>query len=299
MSSSTFECSTPACNSHLLLLPYELRRNIWHRVLHSDKLVTINDEHARGIYRPRFSAIRLLRTCKQIHAETAPIVYRKMEVYGGFDHWVGFFHKIGTRNLSLVRDLSLHYGCNRNTPSHICLGSCCDFFGSWSILFKELMEAKPGLRSLTLPLFPCDCAWACLSAMQHVYFASEVFQDESSPFHPLQISSLVNKEIKFPINNDLLIFKSIVNLCRRSNVAKIVMTGDFNPLWGHFLHKKLGFISKRSSSGDTNTWTLADPDGLYTLDLKGYALSRRHKDIYDKVKEESEESGTKNPDTHF
>ncbi|KAI1077837.1 hypothetical protein F5B20DRAFT_592581 [Whalleya microplaca] len=81
-------------------------------------------------------------------------------------------------------------------------------------------------------------------------------------------------EIDQPLNMILLDLKFLSYISRLRNAQEIELIGAFNPLWGFFLHQRLGFILRRGNLGRAwgpswqwSHWRLINPAHLCTEDL--------------------------------
>ncbi|KAI2471274.1 hypothetical protein F4781DRAFT_440701 [Annulohypoxylon bovei var. microspora] len=268
---STFS-PTPLKGFPFLSLPVELRLDIYERFLYTHHHGDIDDDTVVVPW-VGWEAVKLLEVCKQIYEEASPIIYEKMTISCNLEEWRIFLERIGPRNVSKIRDLTITYSCSPDDNLSKCFGSPREKFDIWREILGnfKISQSHSSLRTMTVNICPCQGhpwhveEYGPLSADNFKYTACQVYKDLSFLQH----------------------------LSHFSGIRQMVVRGRFDPLWGMFLRKKLGFIVKRSPGGDLELLNSTHPH--YNGDLKGYRPSKLLDGFYDEVIEDpkTEESETK------
>ncbi|KAI0889567.1 uncharacterized protein GGS22DRAFT_182910 [Annulohypoxylon maeteangense] len=239
-----------------LSLPLELRLEIYEYYLYSSYHGEI-DDNSMIIPWDGLEAIRLLEVCKQVYQEASPIVYQKMTINCNLSDWAHFLRKIGPHNISKVRHLIINYSCEVDEEAP-CFGVRGWNKNPWEDIF-ELLKAtqlSSNLNTLTLNLDTCSG-----------------FGKYILPYPPKRIRYTNCRAYK-----DLRILQHVSQF---NNLREIILENRVDPLWGIFLRKRLGFISKRHEG-----WKEILLNPKYhdpKISPRGYTKSERLDDVYDEI----------------
>ncbi|OTA57517.1 hypothetical protein K449DRAFT_137984 [Hypoxylon sp. EC38] len=167
--------------------------------------------------------LALLRVCKQINAELAPIIYQRVWVSCATsgDEWLDFFTTIGPQNAALIEDFGIDHGC----CSWLCAVQDADDpdynLRDYSYERKdELLDAMTLLKlnpdSVTIRVRPCDITmWPMVPEMPFDY----------------------DQRTGCRVYNDIVFLKFLT--LNFGGAKKITLEGRFNPLWAFTLKQKL------------------------------------------------------------
>ncbi|KAL7620177.1 hypothetical protein AAE478_009170 [Parahypoxylon ruwenzoriense] len=248
----TFD-ATPNTQSSLLALPLELRLMIYRGVLEN--------------------IIREGIVCKQVYFETAPLVYRAVYIANRFNRWLDFFQRIGPYNSGLIRFLRVFNHCWL-TP---CRDEDRDGFKTrgerWKRLFESVRLTCPNIQRLEVCISCCDKDVIPIPTYNPYYNPFESFN--SNKLREIEPEDYSQFDECFTYKD--LAFVKEVSYFR--NIPEIRIMCDFNPLWGFFLHQKLGFILIRE---DWQSWRLFNPNYFQPdVNLTGCNPSPAIKGVYD------------------
>ncbi|OTA57492.1 hypothetical protein K449DRAFT_137560 [Hypoxylon sp. EC38] len=261
----------------LLSIPTELRLMIYEEIF--DSLMyffedyCISDQSCSGVCTDWHFPMSLLRTCKQLHREVAPFLYKKIRIVRpvkSHDGWIPFFERIGPRNGALIQDLSIDYECGEKNFKmwYYCNGwkdECKT--EKYEELFERMACANVMPKCLRIMIYPC----------KGYGDGRERVSDPDVAF----VNCHVHKDLKF-----------LRGLCRfLEKIQEIHFHGLFNPLWAFSLRRRLGFVLKYEDFGQLYDWhwTLINPKFLEpATDLRGYKPSKSVDGIYKKIKEDEE-----------
>ncbi|KAI1452529.1 hypothetical protein F4805DRAFT_472344 [Annulohypoxylon moriforme] len=245
-------------HSRLLSLPYELRLEIYETHLWTYFYDKIYDDTVVDPWIGR-EAVQFLEVCKQIYEEASPIVFRRMHITGHYYEWKKFLETIGQRNLAKVQHLKIKSSCNPDGQE--CDGHLEKEESHWPDIFRLFKMCQPQSRLKTLEVYMNPCSGS---------------RNETSP-HSLQYT-------KCHVYNDLAFLKNLSSSF--GGVQQIVLSDKFNPLWGSFLRRRLGFVVMRRGVAYQ---TFVNPNHpCFDIDTRGYEKSIKYDDVYDEVVKEPE-----------
>ncbi|OTA95020.1 hypothetical protein M434DRAFT_10248 [Hypoxylon sp. CO27-5] len=263
----------------LLSIPLELRLMIYEEIF-GDLMYffgdyCISDCSNFGVCFDYHFPMAILRTCKQLHREVAPFLYKKISIVrpiNGYYGWIPFFKEIGPRNGALIQDISIEYKCLEQHFKNwwYCNGRKDEYKTK---LYEELFESMACAN--VMPKYLRIEIKACMG-----YNAEgERVSDTGLPF----VNCHVQKDLKF-----------LRGLCRfLEKIQEIHFHGLFNPLWAFSLRRRLGFVLKYEDFGQLydRHWTLINPKSLEpATDLRGYRPSKSVHGVYEKITKDEEYS---------
>ncbi|KAI1105778.1 hypothetical protein F4804DRAFT_303490 [Jackrogersella minutella] len=240
--------------------------------------------------------IALIRVCKQINAELASQLYKKIHICCRLlSIWVKFFKQIGPRNGAFVQELTIDRDCSHGDYEVGCQGEKSQMWeGEYKELFESLTYANVNPKHLTMRIFPCLGFVPLPVGPGHRLFdifeltSDNTFRSNGKPVDCYEYTHC-------QIHNDLSFLRSIYSLC--GNIQRIELAGSFNPLWGFALRQRFGLVVKRETT-DYNCaywaegffqggWTLINPKFTdAAVELEDYSPSAWNPEIYTRGKEE-------------
>ncbi|KAI1478794.1 hypothetical protein F4774DRAFT_426238, partial [Daldinia eschscholtzii] len=228
----------------------------------------------------------LLYTCKQIRNEVLPIYYKRMDIHDTYlEEWLKLLKKLGPRNLSFVRELDITYSCLQSSDPWDNFGientSTCNGGkyhmeevkqdDKWAEFFGFFKEARPELHLLKVGVSPCEEYYRPLDTLSLLPGRRRGRCDAVGKI-PTYRFCRVYHEMNF--QKHLLFF---------SNARKILLTGQFNPLWSLLLAREHGSIVKRFRDAIICCGSYYHIENLnpeYKMDLKGFTESNKMKGVY-------------------
>ncbi|KAI4861667.1 hypothetical protein F4820DRAFT_464489 [Hypoxylon rubiginosum] len=218
----------------LLNIPVELRLEIYDYLLHNDRgtnYITADvpckaqwtgewDGQCTG---DEHNILSLLLVCRQFHREIAPLVYRAVAIgQNGFEPtmWQEFFHTIGPTNISYIKDLAITYHCSMDLGyfqygyGHPHLSTSADL---WWALFETMHELGVQPKRVFVNVEKCDYLCAPSSGRCKTWVTMDFLKS---------LSWLLD------------------------GVDRVVLSGEFNPLWAYGLKARFGLQTICQSGQD-------------------------------------------------
>ncbi|KAI0149677.1 hypothetical protein F4776DRAFT_602759 [Hypoxylon sp. NC0597] len=262
--------------SSLLSLPPELRIEIYRQCISEIFGVFHFEDGLEDDIYPGASwtkPMAILRVCKQLHQEVAPMIYKRVKIYRSIDGWIKFFNKIGPRHGALIQDLTIIYRCGEKNfrKWYECHGLKCSLGENdrYEELFESMANANVKPQCLRIDITPCG-GYSLVAGKQTVfgYSTCQVYMD--------------------------LKFLGLLSRCF-GNLQRIHLEGNFDTLWAFALRRRLGFILKCNyrlpyedeilRTMHVGKWILINPNFLNpATDLDGYTPSKSVSGVYTKIK---------------